>query len=375
MREVPFADFQPLHNKIEEEIMKQFQEVYRSNWFINGKKVTEFEEAFADYCNSKYCIGCGNGLEAIELILKGFDIGENDEVIVCAHTFIASALAISKAGATPVLVDATSDYYLIDTDKIEEKITDKTKAIIAVQLYGQACDMDKINAIAKKYDLKVIEDAAQAHGSLYNNAKVGSLADAAAFSFYPGKNLGALGDAGCVVTNDEYLAKKVREYANYGSIEKYHHNVKGTNSRLDEMQAAFLQVKLQYLDETNQFRRQVAEQYLQKIHNKEIILPQVASTNEHVWHIFAVRTQERELLQNYLAENGINTVIHYPIPIHRQLAYQEMSQEFYPNAEEIANTVLSLPMYYGMNQEDIEYVINTINQYSSEKEKAKILHK
>ena len=375
MREVPFADFQPLHNKIEEEIMKQFQEVYRNNWFINGKKVTEFEEAFADYCNSKYCIGCGNGLEAIELILKGFDIGENDEVIVCAHTFVASALAISKAGATPVLVDATSDYYLIDTDKIEEKITDKTKAIIAVQLYGQACDMDKINAIAKKYDLKVIEDAAQSHGSLYNGAKVGSLADAAAFSFYPGKNLGALGDAGCVVTNDEYLAKKVREYANYGSIEKYHHNVKGTNSRLDEMQAAFLQVKLQYLDETNQFRRQVAEQYLQKIHNKEIILPQVASTNEHVWHIFAVRTQERELLQNYLAENGINTVIHYPIPIHQQLAYQEMSQESYPNAEEIANTVLSLPMYYGMNQEDIEYVINTINQYSSEKEKAKRLYK
>lgn len=367
MKNVPFADFGPLHQKLEDEIIQQFTEVYKNNWFINGKKVTEFEEAYAKYCNSKYCIGCGNGLEAIELTLKGFGIGKGDEVIVCAHTFIASALAISKAGATPILVDAESDYCLTDVTKIEEKITDKTKAIIAVQLYGQACDMNKINEIAKKYNLKVIEDAAQAHGALYNQRKVGSLADAAAFSFYPGKNLGALGDAGCVVTNDEKLATKVREYANYGAIEKYHHNVKGTNSRLDEMQAAFLNVKLKYLDETNAFRRQVAEEYLENINNEEIILPKVAPTNEHVWHIFSVRTKERDLLQKYLADNGINTVIHYPIPIHQQQAYEELSEENYPVATEIANSVLSLPMYYGMTSEDVSYVIDTINQYSSEK--------
>ncbi|MDD6224193.1 MAG: DegT/DnrJ/EryC1/StrS family aminotransferase, partial [bacterium] len=280
MIKVPFASFKPLHTKLEEEVFKQFKEVYQNSWFINGTKVEQFQEDFAEYCNSKYCIGCGNGLEAIELILRGYDIKEGDEVVVCAHTFIASALAISKTGATPVLVDAEENGYLIDSNKIEEKITDKTKAIIAVQLYGQACDMDRINEIAKKHNLKVIEDAAQAHGALYKGAKVGSLADAAAFSFYPGKNLGALGDAGCIVTSDYELAQKVKEYANYGAIIKYHHNVKGTNSRLDEMQAAFLGVKLKHLDETNNFRKMVAKEYLNKIDNSEIILPQIAPTNE-----------------------------------------------------------------------------------------------
>ncbi len=369
MKNIPFADFSPLHDKIKDEILNEFLEVYGNNWFINGRKVSEFEHAFAEYCNCKYCVGCGNGLEALELILKGYSIGEGDEVIVCAHTFIASALAISRSGATPVLVDAEPNYCLIDPTKIEDKITDKTKAIIAVQLYGQSCDMDQINQIAKKYNLKVIEDAAQAHGSLYKGKKVGSLGDAAAFSFYPGKNLGALGDAGCVVTNDENLAINVREYANYGAIEKYHHNVKGTNSRLDEMQAAFLNVKLQYLDETNDFRRQVAEIYLSEIHNDEIILPSVAPTNEHIWHIFSVRTRERNLLQQYLKEHGINTVIHYPVPIHKQKAYQELNKENLPIATEIADTVLSLPMYYGMAQDDINYVVNTVNNYAPQKVK------
>lgn len=372
---VPFASFKPLHEKLEEEIFEEFQNVYQNSWFINGAKVEEFQENFAQYCNSKYCIGCGNGLEAIELILRGYDIREGDEVIVCAHTFIASALAVSKTGAKPVLVEPEKNYYLIDSSKIEEKITDKTKAIIAVQLYGQSCDMNEINAIAKKYNLKVIEDAAQAHGALYNGKRVGSLADAAAFSFYPGKNLGALGDAGCVVTSDYDLAQKVKEIANYGSIEKYHHNVKGTNSRLDEMQAAFLNVKLRYLDETNNYRRQVAQSYLDGIKNSEIILPQVAPTNEHVWHLFVVRTKERELLQNYLKENGISTVIHYPIPIHKQKAYAEYNELNYPRAEEIANTVLSLPMYYGMNDDEISYVIEKLNTYDCEQEKNKVLKK
>lgn len=360
---IPFADFKPLHDKIKNEIINEFTKVYDSNWFIQGDKVKEFEEAFADYCKAKYCIGCGNGLEAIELILRGYNIGENDEVIVCSHTFIASVLAISKTGATPILVEPETCFYLIDPNKIEEKITNKTKAIIAVHLYGQACEMDKINSIAKKYNLKVIEDAAQAHGSLYKNNKVGSLGDAAAFSFYPGKNLGALGDAGCVVTNDEYLANKVREYANYGAIKKYHHNIKGTNSRLDEMQAAFLKIKLNYLDESNSYRNYVANRYLNEIKNDFIILPKVAPNNNHVWHLFVVRTNDREDLQKYLENNGINTVIHYPIPIHKQKAYSELNDLNLPIAEELAATVLSLPMYYGISDKEIDYVIKCLNDY------------
>jgi len=362
---VPFADFKPLHEKIKDEILNEFTEVYQNNWFINGNKVEKFQEAFAEYCNTKYCIGCGNGLEAIELILRGYNIGIGDEVIVCSHTFIASALAVSKAGATPILVEPESNYYLIDTDKIEEKVTNKTKAIIAVQLYGQSCDMDKINDIAKKYNLKVIEDAAQAHGALYKGKKVGSLADAAAFSFYPGKNLGALGDAGCVVTNDEELANNVKEYANYGSKIKYHHNIKGTNSRLDEVQAAFLMVKLKYLDETNSYRNYVANRYLSEIKNEEIILPKVAENNTHVWHVFVIRTKNRDELQKYLDSKGITTVIHYPIAIHKQEAYKELTSLDLPLAEELAGTVLSIPMYYGMTDEEIDYVVECLNEYKT----------
>lgn len=363
MKNIPFATFAPLHEKLREKMLSKFEEVYDNGWFIQGKELTNFEEKFAKFCGVNYCVGCGNGLEAISLILRGYGIGEGDEVIVCAHTFIASALAISKVGATPILVDAETDYCLIDTKKIEEKITNKTKAIITVQLYGQACDMDAINEIAKKHNLKVIEDAAQAHGALYKGKRVGSLADAAAFSFYPGKNLGALGDAGGVVTNDKDLADKVREYANYGASVKYHHNVKGTNSRLDEMQAAFLSIKLDYLDETNEFRREVAKKYLEGIHNDKVILPKVAKTNEHVWHIFSVRVENRDEFQEYLKENGIGTVIHYPIPIHKQKAYSELNNEDYPNATKIANTVISLPMYYGMTDEEVNYVIDVINKY------------
>lgn len=366
MKNIPFADFVPLHNEIKEEISKEFENVFNSSWFINGKKVEEFQKNFAKYCNVNYCIGCGNGLEAIELILRGYNIKEKDEVIVCTHTFIASVLAISKVGATPVLVEPNKETYLIDVEKIEEKITQNTKAIIAVQLYGQACEMDKINEIAKKYDLKVIEDAAQAHGAIYKGRKVGSLGDAAAFSFYPGKNLGALGDAGAVVTNDEKLARRVKEIANYGSIEKYHHNIKGTNSRLDELQAGFLNVKLKYLDKTNEYRKKIAKRYLEEIDNSNIILPIVEKNNEHVWHLFVIRTKNREELQKYLEEKGIHTVIHYPIAIHKQKAYEEYKELKYPIAEEIASTCLSLPMYYKMSEEDIDYVIDTVNNYKSE---------
>ena len=363
MEKIPFSEFKTLHNEIKDELTSEFLSIIDKSWFINGQKVTEFEKNFADYCNVKYCVGCGNGLEAIELILRGFEIKENDEVIVCSHTFIASALAISKVGATPVFVEPEMNYYLIDPDKIEEKITNRTKAIIAVQLYGQACDMDRINEIAKKYNLKVIEDAAQAHGATYKGRKVGSLADAAAFSFYPGKNLGALGDAGAVVTNDEHLANRVREIANYGSSVKYHHNIKGTNSRLDEMQAAFLNLKLKRLDKTNNARKEIAKKYSELIKNEEIILPLTPDYNDPVWHLYVIRSKTRDDLKEYLEENGIGTVIHYPIPIHKQKAYEEYNELSLPNAEELGSTVLSLPLFYGMTDEQIEYVSSKLNEY------------
>lgn len=363
MIKVPFAELKTLDEELKGEILPKIEEVYDNGWFIGGENVKKFEEDFAKYCNRKYCISCGNGLEAIELSLLGNDIGKGDEVIVCAHTFIASALAISKVGAKPIFVDPEMDYYLIDPMKIEEKITDNTKAIITVQLYGQSCEMEEINKIAKKYNLKVIEDAAQAHGALYKNKKVGSLGDIAAFSFYPGKNLGALGDGGAVVTDDENIAKKIREIANYGSSIKYHHNYKGTNSRLDEIQAAILDIKLKKLDLMNSYRNMVANKYLQGIDNKDVILPKINENNKHVWHLFVVRTDNREEFMNYLKDNGIETGIHYPIPIHKQKAYEEFNSQSYPNAEELARTVVSLPMYYGISDDKIDYVIDKVNSY------------
>ena len=364
MRKIPFADLTPLHEEIKEDVMKKFESMYDRGWFIGGENVQQFEKDFANYCHRKHCISCGNGLEAIELSLLGNNIGPGDEVIVCAHTFIASALAISKVGAKPVFVDASIEDYLIDSNKIEEKITDKTKAIVAVQLYGQACDMDKINAIAKAHDLKVIEDAAQAHGAEYKGNIVGSLGDIAAFSFYPGKNLGALGDGGAVVTDDDAVAEKIRKIANYGSAVKYHHEYKGTNSRLDELQAGFLDIKLGKLNKVNEDRRRVANRYLKSIDNNLIILPKEDEYNKHVWHVFGIRVNgDREDLIKYLNSKGISTNIHYPIPIHKQEAYREYSKESYPNAERIASSILSIPMYYGMKDEDIDYVCDTINSY------------
>ena len=363
MKEVAFSSFKPLEKEIKDEIFDAFKRVYDSSWYIRGNEVKEFEENFAKYCGAKYCVGVGNGLQAIELIFHCLGITTGDEVIVCSHAYIACALAISNTGATPIFVEPDMNTYLLDPNKIEEKITDKTKAILAVQLYGQTCDMDKINEIAKKYNLKVVEDVAQAHGATYNGKKTGSLCDAAAFSFYPGKNLGALGDAGAVVTNDLELAEKVREYANYGSNKKYINNVKGTNSRLDEVQAAFLNVKLNYLDKTNEYRNMVAQKYLNGINNPNIILPKIGDKNTHVWHLFVIRCKDRDNLQNYLKENGINSLIHYPIAIHKQKAYQEYNDLNLPLAEELADTVLSLPMYYGLEDEDINYIIDVINKY------------
>lgn len=363
---VPFATFVPMHNEIRKDLDAAYNQVIDRSYFIQGEECTKFEEEFASYCGAKYCIGVATGLDALWLVLKAMGIGKGDEVIVPSNTYIATALAVSFVGAKPVFIEPTIETYNIDVTKIEESINENTKAIIAVHLQGRAADMDAVNAIAKKYNLKVIEDAAQAHGTLYKGRKVGTFGDAAGFSFYPGKNLGALGDGGCVVTNDKELADKVRALGNYGSDYKYHHIYQGTNSRLDEMQAAFLRVKLPHLDKWNADRKRIAEKYFKGITNPLIKLPLASSGEyEHIYHVFVIRCDRRDELERYLNENGIGTVKHYPIPMHLQKAYKDLGLEQgdLPIAEEISNTVLSIPMYYGMTDEEVEYVIEILNKF------------
>ncbi len=364
---VPFADLTPMHNEIRNDLNLAFGRVMDESCFIQGSECARFEQEFAQYCQAKYCVGVATGLDALYLILKAMGIGTGDEVIVPSNTYIATALAVSYVGATPIFVEPTIESFNIDVSRIEEKITSRTKAIIAVHLQGRSADMDGINAIARKHGLKVIEDAAQAHGATYKGKKVGALSDAAGFSFYPGKNLGALGDAGCVVTNDKELSEKVRVLGNYGSDYKYHHIYKGTNSRLDEMQSAFLRVKLPHLDKWNAERRSIAEKYFKGIRNPLIILPlETEKDYEHIYHVFVIRCKKRDELETYLKENGICTIKHYPIPMHMQIAYKDLGipKGALPIAEEISDTVLSLPMFYGMTEDQINHVINTINIFS-----------
>lgn len=362
---VPFVSFETMHKEIETEISDAFHRVFKSNWFIQGQEVRAFEKEFAEYCGVKYCIGCGNGLDALFLILKAYGIGDGDEVLVPSNTFIATALAVSYTGAKPIFVEPTLESFNLDCRNLEKHITPRTKAIMAVHLYGQPVDMNQIVEIAKKYNLKVIEDSAQAHGASYFGKKTGSLGDAAGFSFYPGKNLGALGDAGAVVTNDKNLAEKVRALGNYGSDYKYHHIYQGNNSRLDEVQAAILRIKLRKLDHWNSDRQKIASRYFEGVNNPKIFLPSVSSDRTHVYHIFAIRCEERDALENYLNTKGIGTNKHYPIPIHLQKAYQmlQITEGDLPLAEEISRTQLSLPLYYGMKTNEIDYVIDTINQW------------
>lgn len=366
LKNVPFVSLKPMHDALEKELTQAFENVLNESMYICGNACGTFETEFAKYCEAKYCVGTGNGLDALYLIMRALEIGAGDEVIVPSNTYIATALAVSYVGAKPVLVEPDIRSYNIDTTKIEAAITTKTKAIIAVHLQGRPADMEEVNRIAKKHNLYVIEDAAQAHGAKYQGKRVGTLSDAAAFSFYPGKNLGALGDGGCVVTNNEEIARRVRAIGNYGSDYKYHHLYKGVNSRLDELQAAFLNVKLPYLDKWNETRRYIASRYLKEITNDKIILP-LASDEEytHIYHVFAIRCEARDELERYLKENGIGTVKHYPIPIHMQEAYRDMKlqQGELPIAEEISRTILSIPMYYGMSEEEIDYVIEKINQF------------
>ena len=382
---IKFLDLRKINLQYKEELQEAFYRVLNSGLYILGKEVETFEREFADYCNVKHCIGVGNGLDALHLILRAYDIGKGYEVIVPSNTYIATWLAISYAGAIPVPVEPDIKTYNIDPDLIEEKVTEKTKAIIPVHLYGQTCDMEPINAIANKYGLTVIEDAAQAHGALYsprgivkknitvdsnrNNIqrgkgrKTGSLGDASGFSFYPGKNLGALGDGGAVTTNDDKLAEKIRILRNYGSEKKYYSQYKGLNSRLDEIQAAILSVKLKYLEQDNKKRKIIAKKYLNGILNNKIILPYVADFAAPIWHQFIIRTKNRNYLQNYLQENGIETMIHYQISPHNQNAYNEMNVLSFPISEKIHNEVLSLPISPVLTSKEVKYIIDKINDY------------
>lgn len=362
---IPFVSFKPLENELDLELREAFKRVYEKSWYIEGEEDKKFEKSFAEYCETKYCVGTGNGLDALMLALKALGIRSGDEVIVPSNTYIATALAVTYTGAKPVFVEPDIRTFNMDPTKIERVINKRTKAIMPVHLYGQPCDMDVIMDIAQKYDLYVVEDCAQAHGATYKGKKVGSFGDASGFSFYPGKNLGALGDAGATVTNIRDLAEKVKALGNYGSDYKYHHIYQGNNSRLDELQAAFLSVKLPILDKVNNNRRKIADRYLNEIRNDKIILPYVPDYANPVWHIFGIRCKKRTELEEFLNNKGIVTNKHYPIPIHLQECYKNLKFQKgdYPIAEEISNTELSIPMYYGMTDDEITYVVETINKF------------
>lgn len=362
---IPFVSFLPMEKELNTELRDAFERVYTRSWYIEGVEDENFEKDFSKFCGTQFCVGVGNGLDALMLALKALEIGDGDEVIVPSNTYIATALAVTYVGATPIFVEPDIRTYNIDPNKIEEKISARTKAIMPVHLYGQPCDMDRIMKIARKYHLFVVEDCAQAHGATYKGQRIGSFGDAAGFSFYPGKNLGALGDAGAAVTNSEKIAEKIRALGNYGSDYKYHHIYKGNNSRLDELQAAFLLAKLPYLEKFNEERRRIASKYLSGIKSPLVVLPYVLPESNPVWHIFAIRCKEREKLEKYLNDNGIGTNKHYPIPMHMQLCYRDLGikEGELPIAEEISQTELSIPMYYGMKDEEIEYVIKKINDY------------
>jgi dTDP-4-amino-4,6-dideoxygalactose transaminase len=368
---VPFLDLKAAYLELKRELDDAYHRVMRSGWYILGAEGNDFEREFAAYCGVSYCIGVGNGLDALHLILEAYSIGPKDEVIVPANTYIATWLAVTYSGAKPVPVEPDERTYNINPALIEKAVTKNTKAIIAVHLYGQSADMDEINKIAAKYDLKVIEDCAQAHGALYRGKKTGGLGNAGGFSFYPGKNLGAFGDGGAVVTNDSWVAERVAILRNYGSKIKYHNSVKGLNSRLDELQAAFLRVKLKHLDDWNRRRKDMAKAYLGSLEEiPEISLPYVPDCADPVWHVFVIRTRNRDGLQRHLRNHGINTMIHYPIPPHVQPAYNGLGQRegSLPITEAIHREVLSLPIGPHMSAEQQSYVIKPVCKNEFERE-------
>lgn len=363
---IPYNDLCPIHNQIRTELDDAYRRVMDSGWFIMGNELVQFEQEFAAYCGTKYCIGVGNGLDALHIILRAYGIGAGDEVIVPANTFIATALAVSYAGAMPVFCDCDENTYNMNPALVEDKITSCTKAVIAVHLYGRVADMHSLREIADRYGLKLIEDAAQAHGALLDGRRAGSLGDAAGFSFYPGKNLGALGDGGAITTDDKELAERIYTLRNYGSCEKYHHELRGFNSRLDELQAAFLRVKLGHLEEWNAERRQIADYYLRTLDGDHMELPlmKAACVLSNVWHIFPVMVKDKKAVQDYLSRHGIQTLNHYPIPVPFQGAYGDLEYQkgTFPHAERFAKQEISLPLWTGMSQEEMEQVVMRVNE-------------
>ena len=364
---IPFLNLNKINQPFEAAFQEKMKQFFEAGWYILGKEVSAFEKGFAAYCGAKYCIGVGNGLDALVLIFKGYiELGKlqkGDEVLVPANTYIASVLAVLQADLVPVMIEPKLESYTIDPHAIEAKITTKTKVIMPVHLYGQLCEMATINEIAKKHHLLIVEDAAQAHGATGNRTKAGNFGNAAGFSFYPGKNLGALGDAGAITTNDAALAEVLFSLRNYGSKVKYENERIGVNSRLDELQAAFLNIKLPHLAAENEFRRRLARKYLLEINNEKIILPQWDGTENHVFHLFVVRTQNRTALQEYLKSQGIETIIHYPIPPHKQKALFNWNNLSFPITEKIHEEVLSIPLNSSLSDSEIQHIIATINRY------------
>jgi dTDP-4-amino-4,6-dideoxygalactose transaminase len=364
---VPFLELKPAYNELRAELDAAYRRVMDSGWYILGNELEAFETEFAAYCGVKHCVGVGNGLDALHLILRGYGIGQGDEVIVPSNTYIATWLAVSYAGATPVPVEPDVKTYNLDPSRIESAITRHTKAVMPVHLYGQPSDIDPILAIAKEHDLKVIEDAAQSQGARYKGRRTGSLGNSAGFSFYPGKNLGAFSDAGAVTTNNDELADRVRALRNYGSKKKYYNDFKGFNSRLGELQAAFLRVKLPKLDAWNDRRRRVARRYLKDLKDSpSVTLPFVPEWAEPVWHLFVIRHSWRDILQEHLTEAGIGTLIHYPVPPHRSGAYADhkISLNGLPVAEQLSETVLSLPMGPHLTDDQVSFVVNRLTKIS-----------
>lgn len=366
---IKFLDLKKINERFRAEMDAAAKRVLDSGWYLLGEEVERFEAAFAAYCGVKHCIGVANGLDALSLVIKGYGFGPGDEIIVPANTYIASILAISENGCTPVLVEPRWDTRLIDDSRIEDAITPRTKAIMVVHLYGRAMDMTRIWELSRKYNLKVIEDSAQAHGAIFNGRRCGNLGDASGFSFYPGKNLGCLGDGGAVTTNDDDLATKVRALRNYGSDYKYHHIYKGSNSRLDEIQAAWLGVKLPHLDEDNMQRARIATRYCAEIKNPLVELPDDPNSSigarelSHVWHVFAVTCKERNRLNKWLTASGVQTNIHYPTPPHKQQAYWELDGLKLPLTERMHDEILSLPISPVLTDHEVAEVIQIVNAF------------
>lgn len=365
---IKFLDLQKINLQYQDEIEAQLLKVFRSGWYLLGEKTKNFESNFSSYIGTAHAIGVANGLDALRLILRAYiELGimkPGDEILVPSNTYIASILAISDNGLVPILVEPDIDTYNMNIKVIKEKISENTKGILIVHLYGRTIFSQELKKLADQHDLKIIEDNAQAIGAEWNGKKTGNLGDAAGFSFYPGKNLGALGDAGAVTTNDENLAKTIRALANYGSNQKYVNIFQGLNSRLDEIQAAVLSIKLKYIDEENIIRRKIAKRYIREIENTSVTLPEnPENQKEHVWHVFAIRTEERDNLKTYLAENGIQTLIHYPIPPHKQEAYKEWNELSFPISEKIHKEILSLPISPVMTNDEVSKIINVLNKF------------